>query len=125
MLTAGQSDKVRMFGPATVNKLLTLTSMVFGYAVRHNGAAGNPAAHVEKVKQAVLHENEGDAVALESGEVQRLLAAAHGPWRLVLLTAVKTGLRQSELLGLRWGDIDFDAGLLYVRCDQSSGDRTW
>ncbi|HBK53683.1 MAG TPA: hypothetical protein DDZ44_07095, partial [Syntrophomonas wolfei] len=33
----------------------------------------------------------------------------------VILTAVLTGMRQGELLGLRWSDIDLDAGLIYVR----------
>lgn len=33
---------------------------------------------------------------------------------MALLDA-STGLRASELTGLRWDDIDFDAGVLYVR----------
>ena len=49
VLAAGQSEKGRKFGLAIVNKLLTLTSMVFGYAVCHNWAAGNP-AHTSKSK---------------------------------------------------------------------------
>ena len=31
------------------------------------------------------------------------------------LLAVHTGLRQGELLGLKWGDIDLEAGTLQVR----------
>jgi integrase len=115
VLIAGKREQLRRFGPATVNKLLTLTSMVFGYAVRHNWTASNPAARIEKVKRPARDDQEEQAIALEAGEVQRLIAAAHEPWCLIPLTAVKTGLRQSELLGLRWGDIDFDAGLLHVR----------
>lgn len=33
----------------------------------------------------------------------------------MLLLALTTGLRQGELLGLKWGDIDFAAGVLQVR----------
>jgi integrase len=33
----------------------------------------------------------------------------------VITAAVMTGMRQGELLGLRWMDIDLDTGLLYVR----------
>jgi len=29
--------------------------------------------------------------------------------------AVHTGLRQGELLGLKWGDVDLEAGTLHVR----------
>ena len=31
------------------------------------------------------------------------------------ILAVHTGLRQGELLGLKWGDVDLDAGTLQVR----------
>lgn len=48
-------------------------------------------------------------------EIKAFLAALHGPWRPLLLTAVFTGLRASELRGLRWEDIDFKRGELHVR----------
>jgi len=36
-------------------------------------------------------------------------------WRALLLTAIFTGLRASELRGLRWSDIDLKRGELHVR----------
>jgi integrase len=39
----------------------------------------------------------------------------HPQWRPLLLTAMFTGLRSSELRGLRWSDIDLKAGELHVR----------
>ena len=36
-------------------------------------------------------------------------------WRPLLLTAIFTGLRSSELRGLRWSDIDFKRGEVHVR----------
>ncbi len=47
-------------------------------------------------------------------EVRALLAAAKGRWRPLLLTAVFTGLRASELRGLRWDDVDLKKGELHV-----------
>ena len=38
-----------------------------------------------------------------------------GRWRPLLLTVVFTGLRASELRGLRWADIDLKRGELHVR----------
>jgi integrase len=49
------------------------------------------------------------------GEIRALLAAAGDRWRPVLLTAVFTGLRISELRGLRWDDVDLKHGELHVR----------
>ena len=48
-------------------------------------------------------------------EVRALLAAAKGRTRVLLLVAVFTGLRASELRGLRWIDIDLAKAELHVR----------
>lgn len=47
-------------------------------------------------------------------EIKAIIAAA-GRLRPLLLTAIFTGLRSSELRGLRWTDIDLKTGELHVR----------
>jgi integrase len=48
-------------------------------------------------------------------DIKAIVAAAQGRWRPILLTAIFTGLRSSELRGLRWQDVDFAKGELHVR----------
>ena len=48
-------------------------------------------------------------------EIKAFVAALEGRWRPILLTAAFTGLRASELRGLRWDDIDLDKKVLHVR----------
>jgi integrase len=49
-------------------------------------------------------------------EVRRILAAAEeGLWRTFLVVASFTGLRASELRGLRWSDVDLKTGTVNVR----------
>jgi len=48
-------------------------------------------------------------------EIRAMLAHAEGQWRALVVTAVFTGLRASELRGLQWADVDLDAGELTVR----------
>jgi integrase len=48
-------------------------------------------------------------------DVRRILAAAAGRWRPFLVVAAFTGLRSSELRGLRWADLDFSPGAVHVR----------
>jgi integrase len=48
-------------------------------------------------------------------EIKRIVAHLRGRWRPLLLTAIFTGLRASELRGLRWEDIDLKRGELHVR----------
>jgi len=48
-------------------------------------------------------------------EVSRLLNATQDtPYYPIIYTAVNTGLRQAELLGLRWRDLDLDLASLSV-----------
>ena len=53
-------------------------------------------------------------------EVKAIVGALAGRWRPLLLTAIFTGLRASELRGLRWSDVDLDGRSVRVhqRADQ-------
>lgn len=54
-------------------------------------------------------------------EIQAVLGTAEPRWRVIILTAVLTGLREGELLGLAWGDIDWSARQIYVRQQYTAG----
>jgi integrase len=47
-------------------------------------------------------------------EIRAIIAHLKGRWRPLILTAIFTGLRASELRGLRWQDIEFKKSKLYV-----------
>jgi integrase len=47
-------------------------------------------------------------------EIKALVNGLRIRERTLVLVAVSTGLRQSELFGLKWGDIDFDQGTMNV-----------
>ncbi|MDO8495145.1 MAG: site-specific integrase [bacterium] len=54
--------------------------------------------------------------ALNRQDEERLLQAIDDPfWKAVILTALKTGMRFSELVGLEWGDVDLERQILCVR----------
>ena len=52
---------------------------------------------------------------LNRDEIEALLQAASPRYRVALATAIFTGLRRGELLGLRWCDVDLQAGSVTVR----------
>lgn len=63
---------------------------------------------------------------LTASEATRFLEAVRGDrLEAMYLTAISLGLRPSEVRGLRWSDVDLDAGALHVRWSvQRTGD-TW
>jgi integrase len=48
-------------------------------------------------------------------EIKRIIAHLSGRWCPLFMTAIFTGLRASELRGLRWDDINLKRGILHVR----------
>jgi integrase len=48
-------------------------------------------------------------------EIRAMLDHATGRWRPFLVTTIFTGLRASELRGLRWSDVDLDRATLTIR----------
>jgi len=52
---------------------------------------------------------------LDFADSEALIAAAEDAWRAMIAVGVKCGLRQGELLALRWADVDLKNGKLWVR----------
>jgi integrase len=48
-------------------------------------------------------------------ELNALIGNASGRLRPFIVTAIFTGMQLSELRGLRWLDVDLDAGVIHVR----------
>lgn len=88
-------------------------------AVRQRILAHNPAVNVDLP---VVPEFHGSPLTI--AEARALFGATdrlNALWRL----AVATGLRESELLGLAWDDIDLDAGTVTVRHQLLRAGREW
>jgi integrase len=48
-------------------------------------------------------------------DIKAIISHLQGRWRPLLLTAIFTGLRASELRALRWADVDLKRGEIHVR----------
>ncbi len=107
--------------PRTVQYLRAVLRRALGQALKWGLVARNVATLVDPPRS-VRHENR----PLTADEARRFLAAARGD-RLEALyaVAVALGLRQGEILGLRWPDIDLDAQVLTVRFAIQRVDGTW
>src|SRR5262249_76611 len=48
-------------------------------------------------------------------ELNAMINNAPDKWRPFIVTPIFTGIRLSELRGLRWSDVDLDTGVIHVR----------
>jgi integrase len=97
----------------TVDTILKPLKTLFRHAVRRDVLAASPFHKLERSE--LPRPWTPDQRVLSAAEIGRLLAAASPRYRILLASAIFTGLRQSELLALRWQNIDSDAGLVRVR----------
>jgi integrase len=104
----------------TIVRHLTVLHGVFKRARRVWGLRENPATADMVERPRVVYSGEFDT--LDRDEVDLLAAAAESPQDAALYrVAAFTGLRQGELLALRWEHVDFVGGLLHVRRNYTDG----
>ena len=59
--------------------------------------------------------------ALTREQVEKILDASPPSQKLAFGLAAYAGLRAGEVRGLRWGDVDLEAGIIVVRVSHSHG----
>jgi len=77
---------------------------IFNHAMRWEFANVNP---ITLVRQSAKRTRVPEVLTVE--EIGALLFELKEPWRTAVYVALTTGLRVSELLALKWLDVDFDA----------------
>jgi integrase len=108
----------------TTANALTLLFQIFAFGQRKGWCRENPCTRVDRPQVA----QSADIRFLDQDELEALLRAVDQdaePFgrtdRALFLTAAMTGLRQGELLALRWRDIDWKAGKVRVRQNHVRG----
>lgn len=96
--------------PSSVNRELALLRHMLSKAVDWGYLDSNPAKKVNPFK-----EPPGRVRYLSEGERERLLDSCSGMLKYVVLTAMLTGMRKSELQGLTWDDVRLDEGVITLR----------
>jgi integrase len=100
-------------GLRTVQKTHTLMHAALNSAVKFGFIARNPASAATPPKPPRKQMR-----FLTETQAQRLLQVAkqsHDRNFTLIFVALVTGMRQGELLGLRWQDVDLEKGFLHVR----------
>jgi integrase len=109
--------KAKPLAVKTVCNHLAFLHGVYSYAIKKRWTGSNPVAEADRPRSP---SGDPDLRFLDAGEVEALIAAAPNDTlgvmeRVLYLTAATTGLRQGELIALRWKDVDWLAEKLRVR----------
>ncbi|MEW6557531.1 MAG: tyrosine-type recombinase/integrase [Elusimicrobiota bacterium] len=95
--------------PSTVNHELACMKCIYSKAIEWDKATENP---VKKVK--MFKVNDHRIRFLEKGELKFLLDVCKEPLKSIVIFAVNTGMRLSEIINLVWDNVDFVRGLITV-----------
>lgn len=106
----GRPEDIDPLGPKTINNVMSVLRNTLTVAVKRRVLGSVPEIDW-------LDYEDADFDFLTFDEADALLSAASkdGEWGVMVTVALKCGLRQSELLGLQWDDLDLRKGLLRVK----------
>jgi len=100
---------------STLRKVLVTLGQIFAYAVRHGYLSYNPFADAKRPK-AKKGESKKNIRILSPEEIQAFLDALPSKkYHTMFKLAIMTGVRQGELIGLKWSDIDWDNRQIHIR----------
>lgn len=92
----------------TIRKLIVSLNQIFAYAVRHKYIDSNPVRDAERPRKSIDDKSSRKITVLTPEQIRALLEAIpEQKYKTLVLTAIMTGARQGEILGLKWSDIDF------------------
>jgi integrase len=106
-------NELKRVKPTSVNIYLRHIKSALAFAVRNGYLEKNPASRLPLCRVA----QNNIPRYLSEGEVERLRAAATDDSDLLRMIdfCLRTGARRGELVTVRWMDLDFENGLVYIR----------
>jgi integrase len=100
--------------PWTLVGVWKVLSNLFNHALARGLISESPLKRVAKADRPI-GKTRKQTQALSADECAALLKHASAGWHGLIATAIFTGLRVSELLGLRWRDVNFSEAVIHVR----------
>jgi integrase len=106
--------------PQPARNTFACSPRAFQAAVFYRFADSNPVRELPPAQRPRPERKE--AAYFENSELPRLFAHLKTePYRSLCLVALKTGMRQGELVALRWSDVDLDEAVARVRSSFTGG----
>lgn len=113
-----KATKTTPISPATINRELTCLKTLFNKAEEWGRIEKNPIRNVRKLKEPNFRER-----ILTAEEVERLIENASASFRPILIVALNTGMRRSEILSLKWANVDLIRCYIFIEDSKSGRSR--
>jgi len=115
----------RGLATSTITNHVNYLNSIFAYAVKRSLVATNPVAYADKPRAPRADPDIKFLTVEELEAVLRAVADDHlgDTDHALVVTAAMTGLRQGELVALRWKDVDWTAGVVRVRRNYTRGEE--
>jgi integrase len=111
LLEKGAAPEWKPVGPSTVRKCLLVVGILYRYAMRDHIVSVNPAGFVKKPSVGTRKAAEQ---RLTPEQLAVLFTHTTGRTRIVVRIAATCGMREGEIFGLRWSDVDLKGKLIRV-----------
>lgn len=111
--------------PRSVSYITRTLSAIFSHAVEDGIIPANPASRPGRFLKTGDRQDKIGFLTREEGRALLDAArASHARFHSLLMTAMRTGMRQGELLALKWCDIDWRGKFIEVRRSNYMGNVT-
>ena len=106
--------------PSTIAECIKFAKAVYNYGIKHDIVMRNPFLRVEKPK--VKPKERNRLTVNEALELLKLCKNTYPDFYAILATQIFTGVREGELLALKWKDIDFKNNKLKIQRQYTVGE---
>jgi integrase len=105
------NQKAERYAPSVLYHIRATLSRTYASAKEWGYVESNPAHGVRLPQKRTIRPK----ITFEPSQVEKIHEKLKEPHRTLALVAAVTGMRISELFGLKWSDVDFERRLLRVR----------
>lgn len=106
--------------PPTIDECIKFCKAVFNYGIKHDIVLKNPFLRLEKPKR-IPKERKRLSIK-EALTLLKECKQIYPDFYPILATQIFTGMREGELLAIKWSDIDFKNGKLKVQRQYTQGE---
>jgi integrase len=113
-------NRGKKVSPATINREISVLRNALNVAVENERLRFNPL--VRQGKALFTKENEKQRI-FTNEEISALIAEATLPLKWFIILAINTGMRESEIMGLRWNEVDLGGKVITLEASRTKGNR--